>query len=233
MQWGRCWKGQVTAKYAHKIKVNCKIVPNESHGIRCFRVPKNVSYLQWVQGYSHTNDSTKHEGTLMRSHLQSKCGLGFLLAFLQNTKRFLSHTHSHDPTWATHVISSSGVQSMYYKDLNYINGIPCVTCALCTITLKIKITCICQKLPVWPKWNGQLFGLAYIVLWHTFACPNSCSMTSVTGKHTHTLTQPHICMCRDMVCVCVSVHLSASYIYTTLPDQAFTFAILHLNERRK
>lgn len=123
-----------------------------------------------------------------------------------------THTHSHDPTWATHVISSSGVQSMCYKDLNYINGIPCVTCALCTITLKIIITCICQKLPVWPKWNGQLFGLAYIVLWHTFACPNSCSMTSVTGKHTHTHSHTYACAAIWSVCLCISLH----HIYTQL-----------------
>lgn len=78
------------------------------------------------------------------------------------------------------------------------------------------------------KWSVVRFGV-YRSMAHV--CMSKFMFNDICYRQTYTHTQPHICMCRDMVRV--SVHLSASYIYTTLLDQAFTFAILHLNERRK
>lgn len=137
----------------------------------------------------------------MRSHLQSECGLGFLLAFLQNTKRFLSHTHTLTRSHLGHSCHFFDLQrSQLYK------WHP--VCHMCIVHHNLenynnvhlpKIASVTEM-----KWSVVRFGV-YCSMAHV--CMSKFMFNDICYRqtYTHTHTAAHMHVPRYGPCVCASL----------------------------
>lgn len=150
----------------------------------------------------HANDNIQNIEAKIDAFTSAKPNCGRILGkFTENQDHLLSLSHSRNtlvPLMSCHlfvlllllyfylwsfncvyIVHSSG---WCYKDLNYINGIPCVTCALLHRNLEnYNNVCSvhCQKMALCYQ-NGQLFecsGFFWLTLFYriVFTCPKFMS----------------------------------------------------------
>lgn len=144
--------------------------------------------------------------------------------FTENTKHFYTFNPPFSLSslpfslsWYNHLIlllyCGGSIEMPRYKDLNYINGVPCVTCAFCTITLKIIITCAVPEREkrknkiVLCHQNGQLLrSLACI---HSMArfCMSKFMLNDICYVHNRHFM---------LVNLAVFLFFSASFVHTSL-----------------